>query len=291
MRKALVIGIDDYPTAPLYGCVNDAIEFASLIESNGDGSPNFSVKRLTSNETEVTSSVLLDSVTDLFSGEADTAVLFFAGHGIINESTNAGYIVSQDAKKPSWGLALADIISLANSAHPKIKSSVIILDSCQSGYAGEIAGLGQTGISFLGNGVTILTACHRSGTAAETGGRGVFTDIVTEGLRGSAADICGRITPAALYSHVDQTLGAWDQRPIYKANVQSFVVLRTVSPKISLDTLRRLPTYYPDPTTVFQLDPTFEPDRGEETEKLKNIPVIDENVRIIVNFKIAIGMD
>ena len=44
MKKALVIGINDYPTSPLYGCVNDASEFAKIIETQGDGSPNFSIK-------------------------------------------------------------------------------------------------------------------------------------------------------------------------------------------------------------------------------------------------------
>ena len=43
-RKALVVGIDDYPGCPLNGCVNDAKEIKNLLETNGDGSPNFEVK-------------------------------------------------------------------------------------------------------------------------------------------------------------------------------------------------------------------------------------------------------
>ena len=43
-RKALVVGIDDYPGCPLNGCVNDAEEIKNLLETNGDGSPNFEVK-------------------------------------------------------------------------------------------------------------------------------------------------------------------------------------------------------------------------------------------------------
>ncbi|WP_303832244.1 caspase family protein [Asticcacaulis taihuensis] len=280
MRKALVIGIDDYPTAPLAGCVNDAIQFASLIETNGDGSPNFSVRCLTTAEGTVTTALMHDAVNELFSGEADTALFFFAGHGLINQQTNAGFIVSQDGKKGAWGLSLTDILTLANKAHPKIKSTIIILDSCHSGFAGEVSGLGDQGqISVIGNGVTILTACHREGVAQEKSGHGIFTDLLMDGLKGSAADICGRITPASVYSHVDQTLGAWDQRPIYKANVQNFVVLRQIPPKISLDILRKLPEYFPDPTTVFALDPSYEPERGEEVEKLKHIPIVDDNVR------------
>lgn len=281
MKKALVIGIDDYKNSPLNGCVNDAITISSLLETNGDGSPNFSVKSITSNNTFVSSDVIHGAIEELFSGDAETALFFFAGHGIINPTTNAGYIVSQNGSKGSWGYSLSELIHLANRAYPKIKSTVIILDSCQSGFAGEISGLGSDGaISVIGNGVTILTACHREGFAGEVNGNGIFTNILIDGLRGSSADVCGKITPASIYSHVDQTLGPWEQRPIYKANVQSFVVLRQVNPKIPLDVLRRLPEYFPDPTSVFRMDPSFEPDRGEEAERLKDIAVDPDNVRV-----------
>lgn len=281
MRKALVIGIDDYPLSPLHGCVNDAITIGSLLETNGDGSPNFAVRTITSNDGPVTSAVVYKALSELFQGDAETALFFFAGHGIINQDTNAGFLVTQDGQKPAWGIGLNEVINFAANAYPRIKSTVIILDSCQSGFAGEVTGLGSSGqFSVLSNGVTILTACHREGTAGEINGQGIFTDILVDGLRGSAADICGRITPAAIYSHVDQTLGPWDQRPIYKANVQSFVVLRQVSPKIPLEVLRRLPTYFPDPTSIYALDPSYEPDRGEEANRLKDTLVIDDNVRI-----------
>jgi hypothetical protein len=280
MRKALVIGIDDYDQNPLTGCVNDAIAVKSILEANGDGSPNFDVVSLTSNDVVVSAEAMHGAIETLFSGDADMALLFFAGHGIINQQTNAGFIVSQDGKRPNWGVSLTDILNLANKAHPRIKSSVIILDSCHSGFAGELSGLGDTSFSAIANGVTILTACQRDGTADESGGHGIFTEMLLEGLRGSAADICGKITPASIYSHIDQTLGPWDQRPIYKANVQTFVVLRSVTPKVSLEILRRLPKCFPDKTSVFSLDPSFEPDRGEEAEKLKHIPVIGDNVAV-----------
>ena len=43
MRKALIVGIDNYPTSPLTGCVNDATAVAQSLRKNGDGSPNFDV--------------------------------------------------------------------------------------------------------------------------------------------------------------------------------------------------------------------------------------------------------
>ena len=94
MRKALVIGIDKYPTQPLGGCENDAAAVANTLTSNGDGSPNFSVKLLTSDNTNVTSAAIEAALAELFAGDAETALLYFAGHGIINPITNAGYIVS-----------------------------------------------------------------------------------------------------------------------------------------------------------------------------------------------------
>ena len=279
MRKALVVGIDKYPTSPLSGCENDAADIANTLKTNGDGSPNFSVRLLSSDNSDVTSEAIHSALEELFTGDAETALFYFAGHGIVKPSTNAGYIVSQDGKKGSWGVSLSDILAMANAAYPRINSTVIILDSCNSGYAGEVAGLGNENISAIGSGVTILTACHRDGTAVEDGGRGLFTSVLLDGLSGASADILGRITPASVYSHIDQTLGAWEQRPIYKANVQTFITLRNVTPKIPFEVLRRFPTYFKNPTDIFPLDPSFEPDRGEETDKLKTTPVNDENVR------------
>jgi Caspase domain len=264
----------------LSGCVNDAVAIANTLETNGDGSPNFSIRLLTSNQTNVTTAVLSEAISELFSGDAETVLFFFAGHGIINPDTNAGYIVSHNGTRGAWGVSLSEILGLANRAYPRIKSTVIILDSCNSGFAGEVPALGNEQIAAIGSGVTILTACHRNGTAGEANGHGLFTDILLDGLTGSSADVCGRITPASVYSHVDQTLGPWEQRPIYKANVQTFVTLRQVSPKVPLEILRRLPEYFPDATTIFSLDPSFEPDRENVPVEFRNVPVNENNVRV-----------
>ena len=280
MKKALVVGIDAYEQHPLNGCVTDAIAMAAILESNGNGDPNFSVVTLTSQDVEVTGEILNEAVEKLFSGDADTALLYFAGHGIINRETNTGHIVAQDGRKGAWGMALGDILTLANKAYPKIKSSVIILDSCHSGYAGEIAALANQDVSVIGTGVTILTASHREGIAEEGIKHGLFTEIILDGLRGGAADILGNITPAALYSLVDQTLGPWGQRPIYKANVQTFVWLRQVAPKIPKEFLRELPKIFPDEASECKLDPSFEPARDNVPEEIMAIEPDPENVRI-----------
>jgi hypothetical protein len=83
-----------------------------------------------------------------------------------------------------------------------------------------------------------------------------------------------------LYSLIDQTLGPWEQRPIYKANVQTFVTLRQLPPKVPLEVLRNLPVYFPDPTSIYALDPSFESDRKGVPESIKNIPVNPANAEI-----------
>ncbi|MCK1506832.1 caspase family protein [Bradyrhizobium sp. 18] len=271
--RALVIGIDHYQRLPLNGCVNDALAVGRLLETNANGDPNFSVIPLTSDAGPVTTARMHDAIGQLFKGDADTVVLYFAGHGIIDEVTNAGFLVSQDGAKGAWGMSLGDIIGMANKAYPHVKSTVIILDSCHSGFAGEIPQLGsQRQVSVIGTGVTILTACHREGEADEDGQHGLFTGLLLEGLTGSAADVRGYVTPAALYSLIDQTLGEWEQRPIYKANVQTFVTLRQVPAKIPSEVLRRLPQYFPAANYIFPLDPSYEPDRENVPEHLRNAP-------------------
>ena len=280
MKRALIVGIDDYEGSPLSGCVNDAMTVAEILEQNGNGSPNFSVKTLTSNKDNVNCNALSENLADLFKGTVDIALFYFAGHGQINEG-GEGHIVAQDGKKGAWGPSMNSILSLANEAQGSIKSTVIILDCCHSGNIGDVSALGNGDkASVIGNGVTILTACDRSESAAEYNNHGLFTGILIDSLSGSGADIVGRITSASVYAQVDRTLGPWAQRPIYKTNVRNLISLREVEPKIPLEVLRRLPTYFNNPMNEFNLDPSFEPDRENVPKNLQNLPTNDGNAKI-----------
>ncbi len=43
MKKALIVGLNNYPGCKLGRCDKDAIAMKDLIESNGDGLPKFDV--------------------------------------------------------------------------------------------------------------------------------------------------------------------------------------------------------------------------------------------------------
>ena len=156
MREALIVGIDYYAhLKPLRGCVNDAWAVHSKLERNEDGSINFLTPRLLAgtNATDlITRELLKSAVQELFSDDSDVALLYFAGHGHIEDSW--GYLCAGDSKTGDDGFSLAEIMVLANKS--KAKNKIIILDSCYSGVAGNPAD--GDGGAQLKEGTTILTA-------------------------------------------------------------------------------------------------------------------------------------
>ena len=257
MRKALVVGINYYKHGnPLFGCVDDAHAVKAVLERHDGGAVNFDCMLLTGTGPGdcVSRSEFKDSISELFGGDADIALLYFAGHGHI-EATG-GYLLATDSRRGDEGVSLAEILTLANSSPATNK--IIILDSCHSGIAGTPPSGDK--LAALSEGLTVLTASTKDQYATEENGRGVFTTLLVDALNGSAANLTGDITPGSVYAHIDQSLGAWEQRPVFKTNVKRFVSLREVAPPIPTSDLRRLAEFFPSPGFEFPLDPTYEPE-------------------------------
>jgi hypothetical protein len=108
--------------------------------------------------------------------------------------------------------------------------------------------------------MTILTASSADQYASEENGRGVFTELLVDAMNGAAANLVGDVTPGSVYAHIDQSLGPWEQRPVFKTNVKSFVSLRKTNPPLELDTLRRIAEFFPGPGHEVQLDSSWEPE-------------------------------
>lgn len=257
MRKALIVGIDYYDGgSQLYGCVNDAYGVRSALERNSDGTLNFDVMMITGTgpNDPVSRDELRAAIQDLFKHEGETALLYFAGHGHIEET--GGYLIASDSKGGHDGLPLSDILVWANQS--KTQNKIIILDSCHSGIAGDKPGKQQ--VAELSDGMSILTASTAEQYASEKNGGGVFTGLLVDALNGGAGNLVGDITPGGVYAHIDQSLGSWGgQRPVFKTNVKRFVSLKKVQAPIPLADLQRLAQLFPEPTFEFALDASYEP--------------------------------
>jgi hypothetical protein len=263
MRKALVVGINHYEhVGPLYGCVNDACRVKTMLDRNADGTLNFHARLLTSTDPGqgVRRKELREAIRELFDGDSEIALLYFAGHGHI-EATG-GYLCCSDSETGDDGIALADIMTWANQSMARNK--VIILDSCHSGVTAKNP---LAAVAELSDGLTILTASTAEQYADEENGSGVFTNLLVDALAGAAANLVGEVTPGSVYAHIDQSLGPWAQRPVFKTNVKKFVSLRKVQPPLDLADLRRIAELFPAPGHVFALDPAYEPMRSESDIK------------------------
>lgn len=258
----------------LYGCVDDAHAVKAVLERHDGGIVNFECNLLTGTGPDdcVLKADLFDNIVKLFETDATVALFYFAGHGHIDSS--GGYILASDSRRGDDGIYLWAILELANKSPAKNK--IIILDSCHSGIAGSSPSGSQ--LASLSEGITILTASTKDQYATEINGRGVFTSLLVDALNGSAASLTGGITPGAIYAHIDQSLGAWEQRPVFKTNIKQFISLRDVSPPIPISDLRRLLEFFPKSGHIFPLDPTYEPELKGRDEGMP--PPNPENVRV-----------
>jgi hypothetical protein len=263
MRKALIVGIDNYSDYPLDGCVNDAKRLTGLLERNEDGSKNFHCTTLLAGSDEANEADLMGAIKALFGGEAPFALFHFSGHGAVNDL--GGYLSTQDGQQHDQGVRLTDVIDLANKS--PVREILIILDSCFSGAAGNLSNVNNT--VQLREGVSILTAARDSQLAMEDEEEeaGVFSLLLASALEGGAADVLGRVTVASLYAYVDQAFGPQAQRPLFKAHLSSFASIRNCKPALEPQALRALTEYFEKRDTVLSLDPSFEPKKSPKSKK------------------------
>lgn len=249
-RKALVVGINDYPDSPLTGCLNDSEAIKDLLANHEDGDPNFDVWKKDNVATKGELRILIEQC---FEGDAEVALFYYSGHGHIDNV--GGYLVTPDYSSGDWGVSLQDVLTIANRS--KCKERIIILDSCFSGFMGSISTEGQN-TAVINEGVTILTASRNSQTSKEINGHGVFTSLIIEALRGGAADVLGHVTVGGVYAFIDKALGPWEQRPVFKTNVTRFTSLREVEPQVDIRIIRNIKNYFLNEDMEYPLDPSFE---------------------------------
>lgn len=256
MRKALIVGIDYYENINrLNGCVNDAYSVKTVLERHSDGSINFGVKLCVASDatSKLERKPLKDSIEELFRDPSEIALFYFSGHGFMG--TTGGYLITSDCKHGDDGISMDEVLNIVNRSPSQNK--VLIFDCCHSGAAGSPQA--TEGTALLKEGVTVLAASAANQYSIESNGAGVFTTLLVDALSGSAANLVGDVTPGSVYAHIDQSLGPWEQRPLFKTNVRSFISLRETQSPIDLEDLKRITTFFSEPSFIFPLDPSYEP--------------------------------
>jgi len=269
MKRALIVGIDKYPGCPLYGCVNDAQKIKGVLSRNYDGTLNFQCEILTAPPTNITRPILRQKISELFRHHADVAFLHFSGHGTINSL--GGYLVTPDYSEFDVGVPMTEVLVMANKS--PVGEIVITLDCCHSGTFGTTPEISNDKI-ILSEGISVITATRSGQEALEEGGGGVFTSLLVEALEGGAAGLLGEVSVASIYAYIDNAMGAWEQRPLFKSNVSRFTRLRVAAPKIDITLLSKITKYFPLPAEQLNLSPEYEPEakpHNKEKEEIFNI--------------------
>ena len=255
MRRALLIGIDNYP-APntLNGCVADVMMLRDVLAVNGDGSQNFEIETLCDVQS---GRIAMGQIESLFAGDHEVALLYFSGHGCEN-STGSEIVFPLEAGSGGYynGLQMRSIMDIVNRSPAKNK--VIVLDCCHAGDFGRYSI--DIDNSDLRPGITILSACKGDERAKinPIAGHSVFTEALCMALNGAAADYLGNITIGNLYAYIDRFFTATEQRPVFKTNATEFVPIKRITPKVPIGVINDLINLFADIDDTHPLDPSYE---------------------------------
>jgi hypothetical protein len=259
-KRALLVGIDFYASMPdLSACARDAAALREVLQRHEDGSPNYDCRLLVNpGGPLITSPLLRAEWQHLFADFRGEILFYFAGHGSPTEADGA--LVTHEGDPAHPGLPMEELIQLANAS--AAEEVLLILDCSHPGVPGDGArkrrGRALAPQVYLREGVTILAASRPHGASWGSGTRGVFTELLLAALQGGAADVRGQISAAAIYAYIEQALGAWDQRPLYRSDASHLSPVRRSAPHVTDELLRHLPELFASEESQYRLAPSYE---------------------------------
>lgn len=252
-RDALVIGINQYPflkdtrtkkVKHLTTPANDAEAIAQLLEKYGEFRD---VRRLPAvnkdDELQVDSQEMVKleqvkrAITDLFCPQRDqvpeTAILFFAGHGLRRDLGNKteGYLATSDAspRKELWGISLHWLRKILQDS--PIRQQIIWLDCCHSG---ELLNFIEKDLpkSKEGRDRCFIAASRDFQVAYEQreGEHGILTNALLQGLNPELQPDKW-VTNISLVNFVKETLKKAPQHPVY-SNPDGQIILTSTQSSI-----------------------------------------------------------
>src|SRR5687768_15698701 len=105
-RRALIVGINNYQFASQLSCsLNDAEAVGKLLETNVDGTPNYTCRVLLDKMEDgkkITRAELRGACEELFANYRGDVLFYFSGHGVLTQF--GGHLCAYDSQKNDWGL-------------------------------------------------------------------------------------------------------------------------------------------------------------------------------------------
>lgn len=278
IRRALVVGVNSYDPhtelGQLYRAATDAERIGGLLQSHYDQRPNWLVTPLNdgNGRRPVRRQVLQNEIASLFlprrselqkiaedhgigldpgNPPRQEILFYFSGHAAVGRDG----VTRLHAYDGPW-YSFEELMRLISQS--RADSITVILDCCMSGNIGhrgaspidedeepDAASPFEIDLTLIPDNACILTAARPYQEAKEDRLRGgVFSEMAIGALGGAAADITGNVTSLSLYSHASEALGVHGQRPMFKANLDQPVLLRTATPKVPDWSLKELPRIF-----------------------------------------------
>lgn len=210
---ALIIGIDDYETAPkLSYAVSDAEAINdSLIKNFSFKKKNIQLLKNKEATRENISKAYLSYVNENISPD-DKILFFFAGHGVTQPGRRGetGYLVPYEGQRALLSTLIRWDEFTRNADLIPAKHILYIMDACYGGLA-VTRSLQAGSVRFLKDMTTrftrqVITAGKANQVVADAGGpvpnHSVFTGHLLQALDGRGADTEGNITANGIMAYV-----------------------------------------------------------------------------------------
>lgn len=229
MRRAVVVGINEYNTAPrLAGCVRDATEIASVLSE-----PEYGFEPTVLLDAEATRRSCLESFWAAAESDGEFLLIYFAGHGGLH--TGGGYLATADGVGRDPGISLHDLAQVMAVAATNYAHVIAILDACHSGagttwtdHRPLTAQAVNESIEVVNSSRILMAACRPEQFAYELNepaAHGAFTKVLLDALAGDAVNFEGKVTLHGLFETVSSRMDSELQTPVFKGDSAGSVTL------------------------------------------------------------------